>query len=651
MRSGSRGPFAPFSRPGERGGAASWVVRLATLCAAALLVVPFAEATERPMAAPSPGPHTAKVPPLNGPYAHHPVNYTATTDGWPLSYEEWLPLGFQPAQSYSLAVYLHGMQGAGPWQPGGVKSEIIAIVDNDTTYEGTALRAMMVTATNNSFILITPNTRTGAGFYVNSECGGAQQQDLLDAIVHEKLVHHILRTYLIGFSMGSIGALSLSASHPKMFAGVAVAGTMTDGFSALAYRAANQHSTSQSWANASYHTMLAFTCGNAPGGGNATVDSIYQYLSLARLKPFALNLTPLYVVSGGLDNRAPNSASFDAYFQVNNTFVNSTCRTYPGEPGNCTTPLAALHESNMSQYRFRNIYEPQAGHTYGQFNATDLFAWFGGRVPTGFYISHFYPPTAIAPTVPANLPSGPVPLSLVATVQRIAGVLNTTFAFNATAAGGVGAPFTFLWSFGDTSHSSGTAVTHLFPAPGSFNVTVVASDSQGNTTNASLPTIEVTPPMDGSIGLSVVAPWTGLPVSLVAQVIGGAGPYGCAWSFGDGASATGCSAWHSWTDAGNFAIGVTATDANGDSISRSLTVPVSATPPSTGGGSSSSSAGSGVITFLTSHLPLVGGALAVLLALAIVAIVLSRRRRIATSPTAARAPAGEMPPGSPPPPP
>ncbi|MCI4340398.1 MAG: hypothetical protein L3J73_03930, partial [Thermoplasmata archaeon] len=221
------------------------------------------------------------------PLAFQTVFYNSSVDNFSLSYEEWLPTAFVPTSSYSLAVFLHGMQGAGPWQVGGVQSEIVPLLNNSTTSDGLAVGAILRTAisANQSYILIAPNTRTGAGFYANSPCGGPQEQDLLDAIQHEKQLRHVLRTYLLGFSMGSVGALALAASHPHMFAGVATAGTITDAFAAIAYRAANQHSAFRTWANLSYQTMIAFTCGVVPGAGDTTVDADEHQRASGRQDP------------------------------------------------------------------------------------------------------------------------------------------------------------------------------------------------------------------------------------------------------------------------------------------------------------------------------------------------------------------------------
>src|SRR4029077_10637925 len=80
------------------------------------------------------------------------------------------------------------------------------------------------------FLLIVPNTRTGDGYYVDSDYTGPQAQDILDAIAHEESIRHIGKLYLFGFSMGSMGAISIGLNHPGMFAGIGAVAAFSDDF-------------------------------------------------------------------------------------------------------------------------------------------------------------------------------------------------------------------------------------------------------------------------------------------------------------------------------------------------------------------------------------------------------------------------------------
>jgi hypothetical protein len=523
------------------------------------------------------------------PFLYNTVPFTTTINSTTLAYEEWLPPAFDNASTYPLMVFLQGSAGESTvWTAGGVTSQIILDL-NETDWEGTDLQDIIRTGTADGYIIITVNERTGAGFFANSlgVCaannrtvgGGPQENDTLNAIESERSRHRIGQIFLLGFNMGSAGALALAASNPGMFASVATAGTITDVFSAFFYRQANLDSTNSdlNWTNASYATMLNFTCHVTPSPTNTSVDAIYDYLSPLRLDPTAFANVPLYVVSGGLDARAPNDAEWSDYLNVNDTFVESTCQTFPGEPANCTIPLAALHRAHPTEYKFRDIYEPSAGDTYGQFNATDVFAWFAGTAPEGFYQADHYPATEIFPVRPSGLELGP---AISASVSAPAGLPGKSYIFSANASGLGGPSFTYAWSFGDGGNASGAVVTHTFAAAGNYtvNVTTVGTGGLTNTTDLSF---LVTLPLTTSIGLSVAQPAPFQFVELTANTVGGFGPYVCQWSFGDGSpvAAGSCNVSHGWLALGTYRITVSVLDHAGDTASNSTVLTIVPPPP------------------------------------------------------------------------
>ena len=172
-------------------------------------VVPFA-APARP-AAETPPPPTDNI------------SYVSSVDSFPLSVPRVAPLELHrvrhlPARGLPPRdrVLHRSVRGGG----GGIVDMTQSLVSNASDY---------------GFILIAINTRSPEGFYLNSPCGGPQQQDVLDAIAAERSTRHISQVFLIGFSMGSLGALTLAAHEPGMFAGVATAGTITDIFQTTAY--------------------------------------------------------------------------------------------------------------------------------------------------------------------------------------------------------------------------------------------------------------------------------------------------------------------------------------------------------------------------------------------------------------------------------
>ena len=68
-------------------------------------------------------------------------------------------------------------------------------------------------------------------------------------------------------------------------------------------------------------------------------------------------------------------------------------------------------------------------------------------------------------------------LSLSASLSSTSGAAPLTVDFRAVAAGGVGPPYVYLWSFGDGTNSSAENGTHAFPSSGTFAISLRVSDT------------------------------------------------------------------------------------------------------------------------------------------------------------------------------
>jgi PKD repeat protein len=130
----------------------------------------------------------------------------------------------------------------------------------------------------------------------------------------------------------------------------------------------------------------------------------------------------------------------------------------------------------------------------------------------------------------------------------------------------------FAWDFGDGSGGSGPQVAHTFTADSTqlFAVIVTATDDDGDTSDAAVPvtvqgaTAENAPPL----AVFTVSPAAGvapLTVTLDAgdsyDVDGEVVSYD--WRFGDGATGTGETAQHVYTDAGTYRVELTVHDDDG----------------------------------------------------------------------------------------
>ena len=343
-------------------------------------------------------PHTSTTPSVSVPPTNYTVvPYTSSVDGFSLSFAEWLPVDYSSSKSYPLIVYLHGQQDtSGKWFSGGLTSDLVqALTNRSDAPDMMTVESLINDSRAQGAILIALNTRSGSGWYVNSPCGGPQEQDVLDAISFEKERQSIARVFLMGESMGTEGTLYVASQNPSLFSGIAVIAPVTDLFEDVNCRTSLVNNPSDPWAEVSIEAKAHDFCGVLPGTGNASqivVARMFQNMSPLRFDPQAFLGIPIYLTSGGLDNRAPNNVSiWSQWMNANNTFVNATCNDVPqlGEPlpPNCATQtFDTLHRQDPSGYAFRYVYEPLAAHALAQLDPADLMGFWFGHLPGGYYL-------------------------------------------------------------------------------------------------------------------------------------------------------------------------------------------------------------------------------------------------------------------------
>lgn len=140
-----------------------------------------------------------------------------------------------------------------------------------------------------------------------------------------------------------------------------------------------------------------------------------------------------------------------------------------------------------------------------------------------------------------------------------------TCSFTATASDPDGTVATYAWDFGDGTTGTGKTATHSYAAAGTYTVTLTVTDDQGATGSTTAQVTSAEPPANQN----PTASFTVTKSFMKATVDGSASsdPDGTvasyAWNFGDGTTATGATASHTYATEGTFTITLKVTDNQG----------------------------------------------------------------------------------------
>lgn len=143
------------------------------------------------------------------------------------------------------------------------------------------------------------------------------------------------------------------------------------------------------------------------------------------------------------------------------------------------------------------------------------------------------------------------------------GTTNTTFSFSDTS---TGLPRTWLWNFGDGTTSTEQNPTHRYTTPGTYTVTLTATNAVSNDVETKSSYITVTA---ASGVIAPVAAFSGTPRSgtapLTVQFTDASTntPTSWSWNFGDGTTSTVQNPSHTYSAAGNYTVTLTATNSAG----------------------------------------------------------------------------------------
>ena len=138
----------------------------------------------------------------------------------------------------------------------------------------------------------------------------------------------------------------------------------------------------------------------------------------------------------------------------------------------------------------------------------------------------------------------------------------------------------YAWSFGDGSEATGATAAHSYAAAGTYTASLTVTDTQGLTNSASTPivvtapvVVENQPPTAAATATptSGTAPLTvSFDGSQSADSEGSIASY--LWTFGDGSTATGKTASHTYIGAGDYTATLQVTDDQGATGTTTLTI-------------------------------------------------------------------------------
>jgi len=141
---------------------------------------------------------------------------------------------------------------------------------------------------------------------------------------------------------------------------------------------------------------------------------------------------------------------------------------------------------------------------------------------------------------------------------------------------GEGAGFRYEWDFGDGATSTERSPSHVFPAPGSYQVTLTVSTPDACIDQITRPVVIYSPP---SPDFAIAGDCAGQTLALTdLSDLGEEGVAVYEWDFGDGATSTEKNPVHAFAEAGAYDVKLRITNARGCVTALSREVNISAGP-------------------------------------------------------------------------
>lgn len=137
-------------------------------------------------------------------------------------------------------------------------------------------------------------------------------------------------------------------------------------------------------------------------------------------------------------------------------------------------------------------------------------------------------------------------------------------------------PVTSTWRFGDGNTASGLIATHSFANPGTYEVSLTATNGGGRGSSTQSCIVVVKHPCEPativSMTASTMSPDTQTPIRFTSNVVG-TSPVSYRWEFGDGTTSTSSDPTHTFAAPGTYTVTLEVTNCGG-TVSRTMTITV-----------------------------------------------------------------------------
>ncbi len=326
--------------------------------------------------------------------------------------------------------------------------------------------------------------------------------------------------------------------------------------------------------------VLSASLSATPMVGNAPLDVTFTGTAQGGVPPYTYTYHYDPSNADGLGHFTYNTpGTYNAYVHVEDSAGNTA--DSPAVPITVWAPLAVTASVTPTAGVVPFNADFTASATGG--DGTYTYAWsFGdGSNATGATPSHMY---NVAGTYSATVTvtdghghvatSAPVivyayegmSVTLSATPTSGTAPLGVTFA--ATPQGGDG-NYTYVFDYGDGN--TGSDFNHIYTTPGTYTVTVTVTDTSSHTATSNPVTVNVYGPLSiSAVATSPVTGTTPLTVDFSATPTGGDGNYTVRWDFGDGNTAAGLTASHTYNAAGVFSVTATVTDGQNNTATSTV---------------------------------------------------------------------------------